>query len=129
MRRSTDRAVLFLVLGFAIVSVFAGAYVISRTTLGVSTLRLRDAQVDACDRGNVLRRESNRRVDAFVVDARNLLALARGAEVARMAAYRQSHNPFDLKAARLYARIVASQETLRFRRVALIDCEAVVPQP
>lgn len=88
---------------------------------------LRAAQVKACERGNQLRSESNRRIRAHETDRQAFMLVWTQTRAARLAEYRRTRNPYALQVARAAQSALTMERSISFRPVALVNCERVVP--
>jgi NAD dependent epimerase/dehydratase family enzyme len=91
---------------------------------------LYDSQIQACERVNKLREESNQRVLGLRTVRNSLEDFLRTAAEARFDAYQKSGNDFDRKA---YVRWEKTANELvakvRFGKVPIVDCEKVIERP
>lgn len=93
-------------------------------------LRTRAAQVEGCERANVLRMESNQRIKSHRADASVLRQFLSAAHDAREIAWEREGAEADLVAAQKYADlIVFLDEHVKFSKIARVDCEAAFPPP
>lgn len=92
--------------------------------------QLYQGQLAACDRGNVLRAESNRRVESMTVVKDSLKDFLTSARTARLTAYEAEQNKFDKLAADDYTRLIQKiEDQVKFEFVPLVDCAQVVEKP
>jgi hypothetical protein len=86
------------------------------------TAALRGQQLRACERGNGLRLESNRRIRSHRVERGVLADFLRAAEEARRAAGTAN----DRQAAERYHRLWLQLRRVTFRPTPLVDCRRVI---
>jgi hypothetical protein len=104
---------------------FIGGYAIDRSSHD-DAVKLRDSQVQACERGNGLRRENNSRMVAHIKDRDTLAEFLRAAAAARQAA----GTPLDIETAHRYRSLADSLEkNVTFDKLPLVDCQAAIPRP
>lgn len=82
-------------------------------------------QLASCHRANVLRAESNDRVDAHLLERNVLSEFLSSAAAARKAA----GTPLDSKAAADYLDLKDSLKRVQYQRVPTIDCEKTIEKP
>lgn len=92
--------------------------------------KLYRSQIEACERGNTLRAESNRRVTSHEVDRNALVAFLNAAESARVSAYERDGNEADKVAAEDYADLAELvRNQVVFEPVSIVDCTEVIEKP
>lgn len=87
------------------------------------------SQLQACERGNALREESNRRVAAHNADRDTLQEFLIAAREARRAAYARSHEASDANAAADYSRLIKQLDAVKFYPVKVVDCQTAIAKP
>jgi hypothetical protein len=100
-----------------------------KTTADEQSNKLYKTQIETCERGNSLRVESNRRIDAHATDRDVLRAFLVAAKDARVAAYERDRNMSDKAAADEYQRQIIKLDQVTFRPVAIVDCKKVIQRP
>lgn len=108
---------------FLIIAVVGGWALYSSTQGTTDTIY--KGQLAACDRGNVLRAESNRRVEANNTEVDVLRTFLLTAREARRAAGK----PLDLVAASEYTILIRRLETVKFKPVDIVNCIKTIPKP
>lgn len=106
----------------------SAARVVSQAATRASGLLYR-SQLEGCVRGNVLRREINRRVNQTDITRGVVVSFLRSAESARYSNYAQSHQTSDLKAARSYGRLAEREGKLRYSTVPIVNCSVAIAKP
>ncbi len=86
-------------------------------------------QVAACERGNAIRDENNRRAVFHQKDLDALRSFLNGAKDARQAAYDRDQNKEDLKAVENYQANIKSLQGISFKQVPLVDCANQFEKP
>lgn len=85
--------------------------------------------VGGCKRANVLRIESNKRIDANDDMKAIIGSFLTSAEKARRSAYETTGQPLDLAAANEYARLTGKLRDVTYSQIAEVDCKAAYPRP
>jgi type II secretory pathway component PulL len=85
--------------------------------------------VGGCKRANVLRIESNKRIDANEDMKAVIGAFLGSAEKARRAAYATTAQPLDLEAANEYARLSRKLQGVTYSQIAEVNCKTAYPRP
>lgn len=102
----------------------------AKTTAHESARILYNSQIAACERGNLLRAEINRRVRSNLVERDALIDFLDTAEVARRASYAKTHQVSDLKAAEGYARLIREvRQKVHFNKVTIVRCNHAIARP
>lgn len=91
--------------------------------------KLYQSQIASCERVNVLREESNRRIEEHIIDRDVLSRFLVAAVSARTAQWERDRNRSDLDAANEYNRLLDRLETVNFEPVSVVDCKSVVEKP
>lgn len=105
-----------------IVLALAGGWALKATT-DANDANIKEAQVAACERGNVLREETNDRVQDNQLQVEVLTKFLEAARTARLDAFAKSHNKFDLSAANNYTQLIANLKNVVYEKVPLADCD------
>lgn len=96
-----------------------------RSSSQESARTLYKSQIEACERGNILRAESNRRVASHVLDAEVLGQFLTAAREAR----RAGNTPTDKTAAEDYTNLLERLQRVRFEPVKIVNCAEAIPEP
>lgn len=94
-----------------------------------ATDQLYKEQLAACERGNLLIRESNHRINAHRTDTSVLRGFLLDAAQARQAAYEANHETTDLKASRAYLAGAQRLEAVKFDPLPPVNCNKVIKKP
>lgn len=87
------------------------------------------SQIQACHRGNSLRRQINARTHESATSRSVLISFLKSAQRARLDSYKLAHEPADLHAAQSYGAQIAREEQVHFNPVALTNCKQAFPKP
>jgi hypothetical protein len=86
---------------------------------------LRDALVDSCERVNQLREESNERIDDHEEERDVIIRVLKLSK----SVVSNSNVPEIRASVKEYDELIAELNQIRFGRVIIPNCEAVVPHP
>lgn len=87
------------------------------------------SQLQACQRGNKLRRQINDRTHESATSRGVLISFLRSARRARLDSYRLGHQAADLRAANAYGSQIKREQRVHFTPVLIIDCHEAFPAP
>lgn len=87
------------------------------------------SQLASCIRGNALRVEINSRVDTFNIEKSIVISFLTQAETARLANYKETHQPSDLEAAHGYAHLSKEMQSLSYGKSEIVDCGTAIKKP
>ena len=93
------------------------------------TRKLYESQIAACERGNLLRKETNDRVHDQLESTQVLQSFLDSAATAREAAFQANGQPEDKKAAEAYLRLSGRLESVQFDTVPIINCKEAIKKP
>lgn len=112
---------------FLIIAVVGGYALFSVAQGGKDTLY--HSQIQACERGNQLRAENNRRVSAHITDTQTLQDFLIAAREARRATYDKTHEASDRDAVDEYTRLIIKLDGVKFLPVPIVDCAHTITKP
>jgi hypothetical protein len=118
----------WMALAFIVLALVVG-YALTQSVRNSNHLLYR-SQIESCERGNDLRRESNRRIDSHYADTDALKDFLLSAAQARYSAWNHSHQRADLMAFKQYEQLSVYIDThVVFRPTPIVKCTEVVHKP
>lgn len=112
-----------------IIAVFLSVVILILAVYAVgehSRENLYHSQIQACQRGNVLRSQNNQQVDGLRLQVEVLRDFIRSAAKARLAAYERSGFKADRDAYNAYRQQHAALSELHFDKSGTVNCEKVI---
>lgn len=88
-----------------------------------------DSQRAGCERNNARIRELNQRAVQHEKTDEAIRIVAEGAKEARLRAFKDTGERFNLQAAREYDRSIELLKTIKFRKFPQVDCKLAYPTP
>lgn len=111
-------------LGAFVVLALVGAFAIHRSTEGDAE-RLRAAMVQSCERVNLLRQESNDRIESHTIERDVVLQIIATAQ----AIVRASETAGVRRQAGAIGQLSEQMRAVQFEPIEIVDCEKAIPRP